>query len=190
MEDSRCYYIIMELVSGGNLFDMIKSERQFSQDKAAAVIKQLCLALNYMHGLNIMHRDLKPENLLCEKTESGQVMIKLTDFGFATYFNPDQPQTLSLGSPLYMAPELCKESQYDNKVDVWATGVITFALLTGTAPFSGRTKPEIYNKVCNAEPDYKRLKSYPEAIEFISACLKKNAADRPSMAELLNYSWM
>ena len=81
----------MELVSGGNHFDMIRSEQKFSEDKAASVIKQLCLALNYMHGLNIMHRDLKPENLLCEKNESGQVMIKLTDFGFATYFDPEQP---------------------------------------------------------------------------------------------------
>ena len=101
------------------------------------MVKQLCLALNYMHGLNIMHRDLKPENLLCEKSENGQVMIKLTDFGFATYYDPSKPQTLSLGSPLYMAPELTKEVEYDNKVDVWATGVITFALLTGTIPFAG-----------------------------------------------------
>ena len=159
MEDSRCYYIIMELVSGGNLFDMIKQEKQFSEEKAASVIKQLCLALNYMHGLNIMHRDLKPENLLCEKNDDGQVMVKLTDFGFATYFDPDKPQTLSLGSPLYMAPELCNETQYDNKVDVWATGIITFALLTGTAPFSGRTKQEIYNSVNTREPDYNRLRN-------------------------------
>ena len=89
MEDSRCYYIIMELISGGNLFDMIKKERSFSEGRASGIIKQLCLALNYMHGLNIMHRDLKPENLLCEKNENDEVSIKLTDFGFATYFNPD-----------------------------------------------------------------------------------------------------
>ena len=91
-----------------------------------------------------MHRDLKPENIMCEESEDGQLVVKLTDFGFATYYDPDQPQTLSLGSPLYMAPELCNETQYDNKVDVWATGIITFALLTGTAPFSGRNKQEIY----------------------------------------------
>ena len=95
-------------------------------------------------------------------------MIKLTDFGFATYFDPEKPQTLSLGSPLYMAPELCQERQYDNKVDVWATGVITFALLTGTAPFSGRSKQEIYQQVINREPDYNRLRrASPEAAEFI-----------------------
>ena len=70
MEDNRCYYIIMELISGGNLFDMIRKERSFSETKASTIIKQLCLALNYMHGLNIMHRDLKPENLLCELNEN------------------------------------------------------------------------------------------------------------------------
>ena len=71
MEDDRCYYIIMELVSGGNLFDMIRSKHRFSESDAANIIKQLLLALNYMHGLNIMHRDLKPENLLCENSDDG-----------------------------------------------------------------------------------------------------------------------
>ena len=55
------------------------------------MIKQLCLALNYMHTKNIMHRDLKPENLLCEKNDDGKIIIKLTDFGFATYFDPAKP---------------------------------------------------------------------------------------------------
>ena len=73
MEDDRCYYIVMELVSGGNLFDMIRSKRRFSEDQAANIIKQLLLALNYMHGMNIMHRDLKPENLLCETSDDGSI---------------------------------------------------------------------------------------------------------------------
>jgi len=90
-----------------------------------------------MHNLGIMHRDLKPENLMCETFDEDQITIKLTDFGFATHFDPDQPQTLSLGSPLYMAPELCQEKSYDNKVDVWAVGVILYVLMTGSAPFSG-----------------------------------------------------
>lgn len=140
MEDSRCYYIVMELITGGNLFEKIRQMQSFSEQQCAGIIHQLCLALNYMHGLGIMHRDLKPENLMCETFDEDQIIIKLTDFGFATHFDPDQPQTLSLGSPLYMAPELTQEKSYDNKVDVWAVGVILYVLMTGSAPFSGSTK--------------------------------------------------
>ena len=192
MEDNRCFYIIMELITGGNLFDMIKSMRVFSESQAASVIKQLCLALNYMHNLNIMHRDLKPENLMCEKSAStGEITIKLTDFGFATHFTQDRPETLSLGSPLYMAPELCAERAYDNKVDVWATGVISFVLLSGMAPFSGRTKAEIYGAVANKEPDYRRIaSSSPAAKEFIKACLQKNPEQRPTIDQVLQMDWM
>ena len=186
MEDSRCYYIIMELISGGNLFDRIKKMRSFSEDQSMAVMKQLSLALNYMHGLNIMHRDLKPENLLCEQQDDGQIIIKLTDFGFATHFDPDKPETLSLGSPLYMAPELCNELRYDNKVDVWAVGVITYVMLTGCAPFAGKDKATIYKAVTKMEPDYRRLANASSStIAMIKACLQKDPDQRPTMSELL-----
>lgn len=91
-----------------------------------------------------MHRDLKPENILCEKTaddDETEIHVKLTDFGFATKYDPNgKKQTLSLGSPLYMAPELCKEIAYDNKVDVWSVGVITYILMTGRPPFFDKNK--------------------------------------------------
>ena len=157
MEDARCYYIVMELITGGNLFDMIRKKHRFTERDAVSIIKQLLLALNYMHGLNIMHRDLKPENLLCENTDDGQIDIKLTDFGFATKFNQGQKETLSLGSPLYMAPELCNEEEYDNKVDIWAAGILTFVLLAGIAPFSGRTKEDVCFEVVSSQPDWTLL---------------------------------
>ena len=127
---------------GGNLLEKIQKMKTFNEVQAANVIKQLLLALNFMHQKNIMHRDLKPENILCEDyadAEEGEINIKLTDFGFATKYDPDKNETLSLGSPLYMAPELCEQVAYDNKVDVWAVGVITFILLTGYPPFYDRS---------------------------------------------------
>ena len=85
-----------------------------------------------------MHRDLKPENLLCEEDDDGEIVIKLTDFGFATRFGEERKETIQVGSPLYMAPELYDQVEHNNKVDIWATGVMTYVLLTGSPPFDGR----------------------------------------------------
>jgi calcium-dependent protein kinase len=68
MEDTRNYYIVMEVITGGNLLDKIGKMKRFTEVQAASVIKQLLLALNYMDQKQIMHRDLKPENILCEET--------------------------------------------------------------------------------------------------------------------------
>jgi serine/threonine-protein kinase ULK/ATG1 len=105
------------------------------------------LALNYMHKKNMAHRDLKPENLLCHSDDADDVRVKLTDFGFATFLNPDKKPELSLGSPLYMAPELVKEEPYDVRVDVWALGAILYILLLGKPPYVGKTKEEIYKNI-------------------------------------------
>ena len=142
MEDDKNFYIVMELVSGGNLFTKIRTLRRFTEQQAAQIIKQVLLALNFMHSKNIMHRDIKPENILCESSEAtnDQIDVKLTDFGFATKYTPGVDETLVVGSPLYMAPELCQNAAYDSKVDIWAVGVITYILLSGKTPFQARGK--------------------------------------------------
>lgn len=113
-----------------------------------------------------MHRDLKPENILCEENaddpNDNRIWIKLTDFGFATRYDPDRPQTISLGSPHYMAPEIVRQIAYDNKVDVWAVGVITFFLMSGKFPFNndinhGPRQKAIQEAIKNKEPNYDDL---------------------------------
>ena len=89
LEDNHNYYIAMELITGGNLFEAVKRRGRFFEPEAAKLIKQIVLAMNYMHNLNIMHRDLKPENMMCEK-DGSEIVVKLTDFGFATYFEPNK----------------------------------------------------------------------------------------------------
>lgn len=104
------------------------------------------------------------------------IKIKLTDFGFATKYDPNKKATLSLGSPLYMAPELCKEIAYDHKVDVWSVGVITYILLTGAPPFYDKSpkqsKEGIYRDIIKASPDYSLLEDASQGVQdFIRACL-------------------
>ena len=164
------------------------------------MIRQILLALNFMHSKNIMHRDLKPENILCEDCagmQEDEIIIKLTDFGFATKFDPDgqEKHTLSLGSAMYMAPELCQEEEYDSKVDVWSIGVIAFVLLAGMPPFYDRTmkndKLEIYADIIENEPDYSLLEHVSSyAVDFIKSALKKQASERASINELLQANWI
>ena len=90
LEDRRSYYVIMELISGGNLLEKVIEMKTMTEPLAADVINQILLSLNYMHSKGITHRDLKPENLLCEVSDDpGVINVKLTDFGFACFFQPD-----------------------------------------------------------------------------------------------------
>jgi serine/threonine protein kinase len=108
-EDKKQYVIVSELISGGNLLNIMEKQGRITEKWAAKVIKQTLLALNYMHQKGIMHRDVKLENLLClpQQKNSDELEVKLTDFGFATHFKAgEEEKILCLGSGLYMSPEL------------------------------------------------------------------------------------
>jgi calcium-dependent protein kinase len=150
LEDDDCFYIACELLEGGELFDRIVQVQSFNEVQAAEIIHQVLLAINYMHGRNITHRDLKPENILLESKDVNKLTVKLADFGFSCFFDPDKGLDLVLGSPLYMAPEIIKISEnkaakgtYNEKVDIWSIGVITYMLMTGRNPFPGKTKQAV-----------------------------------------------
>ena len=98
---------------------------------------QMFTAINYMHKNKYIHRDLKPENILVEEKPCGEefIGIKISDFGFATYFRPSEKEMTSIGTPQYMAPEIVKGNPYGEKVDIWSAGVIAYYLLSGELPF-------------------------------------------------------
>jgi serine/threonine protein kinase len=81
--------------------------------------------------------------LVSQFSDSSEIMIKLCDFGFATYYDPREQMSLSLGSPLYMAPELHSYKPYTEKVDVWSLGVLVAVLLTAAPPFEGKNQKEL-----------------------------------------------
>ena len=113
--------------------------------------------------MNIAHRDIKPENILMV----GESDIKLTDFGFANFLDSKTKFTQVLGSPLYMAPEVIKEESYDEKVDLWAVGVIAHILLTGLPPFYHADKETMKKKIMKEPPSWGNqfdLHLSPEAV--------------------------
>lgn len=103
-----------------------------------------------MHSNNIIHRDIKAENILMESKDVESLTLKITDFGFACFYKPGEQKKEVLGSPLYMAPEIVRAENYDEKVDVWSTGVIAYILLSGKPPFKGRNRNEIFDSIKDA----------------------------------------
>lgn len=149
LEDKQNFYIVTELLEGGELFDRLIKLQKFSEKDAAFIVDQILRALNYMHKQNMTHRDLKPENVLLESMSDDKLDLKIADFGFSCIFDPQEGLDLVLGSPLYMAPELIQRQKYNEKVDIWSLGVITYMLLSGKNPFPGRDKKEIQAKIVN-----------------------------------------
>jgi len=189
-EDGENIYLILELVTGGELFDQIVSRGVYSERDAAQVISQILEAVAYMHANGIAHRDLKPENLLCGGTDGKQ--IKVTDFGLSKDFGKGNLRT-SCGTPDYVAPEVLKGQTYDNSVDIWSVGVICYILLCGFPPFYGNSDQQIFEKIMKANydfpsPDWDEITD--DAKEFIQAILVLEPSERPTAADCLQAPWI
>jgi len=128
-QDRSHYYIVLEVVAGGELFDRIVQRVYYSEKEARDLVWVLLDVLHHIHGKRIAHRDLKPENLLLKSTHNDHD-IKLADFGFAT--EAKKPMRELCGTPAYVAPEIINEKPYGLEVDMWSCGVIVFILLGGS----------------------------------------------------------
>ena len=190
--DSKKYYVIMEFLEGGELFDAITSIGSFTEESACQVMKQLLSAIFYLHSNNIVHRDLKPENImLLQKPENGNYHIKIIDFGTAKIFKPGKKMNKFIGTSYYIAPEVLKE-KYDEKCDVWSCGIILYILLCGYPPFNGNTNVEIFHAIQNQNPlfageEWDDITN--EAKELIKLMLRKNPNERWDAAQCLKHKW-
>ena len=147
-EDNQNIYIVSELMRHGTLTQMLtkiqETRASFTEKDCANLVYQMIIAVNFLHKQDVIHRDLKLDNIMVDleriDDHSTTMICKVTDFGFAKTMDRDKKETLSLGTPLYMAPELVTRRPYDSKVDIWALGVITHIILTGIPPHNGRGK--------------------------------------------------
>ena len=145
-EDDLQFYLVTELCKGDDLYEEIskKGSIGFSERKTAKIMYEILLAIYHLHSENICHRDLKPENIIIVDEDK----VKIIDFGTAEAFDPKSGMEGLIGTAYYIAPEVLEDTQkYNEKCDIWSLGVILYMMLTGQAPFNGRSENEIFTKI-------------------------------------------
>jgi len=147
-EDSSTLYLVLELVSGGELFDKIQEVEFYSEKDGSKILEALLRALHCCHENSVIHRDLKPENVLCgTKKFEDLTDIKLTDFGLAGYCEENKKIRGSCGTVDYSAPEIINDVEYDHSIDMWSFGVLTYIVLGGYAPFQDTNQSKLKNLI-------------------------------------------
>jgi len=185
-------YLIMELVTGGEMFDRIVNRGSYSEKDASDVVRQIVSAVAYLHDLGIVHRDLKPENLLYAN-ERDDADIKIADFGLSRVLNEDSMLKTACGTPGYVAPEVLKGRGYSKPVDMWSVGVITFILLCGFPPFYDDNVQVLFEQIKAGHYDFHEQywgKINESAKDLIRKLLVVDPARRLTAVEALQHPWL
>lgn len=186
IEQNQVTCIVLEYISGGELFDYIVSHRRLKEPEAIRFFRQVVQGIEYCHSNLVIHRDLKPENLLLDSNNN----IKINDFGLSNTMQPGSFLNTYCGSPLYSSPEIILETSYIGpEVDVWALGVILYAMVTGYLPWDGDTlKQQVHNavKAIYEVPPHVS----PDCKDLISRCLCVDPKARATIAEIRQHAWL
>jgi len=214
-EDAKAVYLVMEMCTGGELFDRIVELGHYSEKKAAELFRVMLDVVNHCHTLGVVHRDLKvrmagvlashalslsphmrasleqPENfLLSAKGDAG--VLKATDFGLSTFYKDGDVLHDMVGSPYYVAPEVLRR-KYGRECDLWSAGVILYILLGGLPPFWGNSEKEIFDSILRGKVDFSE-EPWPSisasAKDLIKGLLNQNVSQRLTVAQALAHPWM
>ncbi|KAG5175767.1 kinase-like domain-containing protein, partial [Tribonema minus] len=193
-ESRQHIFIVMELHSGGELFDRINGRPRLTEDEAFCVIYPLIESVAYLHEMGIVHRDLKPENILC-----GQKMgdIKIADFGLSKLVLPDEIMKMPCGTLSYVAPEVLTLNGYGREADMWSVGTIMYLLLRGRLPFDadGDSRGKIIERTIHGTIDTEDAtwQALSEDARHLMLGLLNKATDikrRTSAKEALVHPWI
>jgi calcium/calmodulin-dependent protein kinase (CaM kinase) II/calcium/calmodulin-dependent protein kinase I len=191
-EEKDYFYLVMELLDGGDVFDRIVEKNHYTELDARDLASELLGAIAYMHERGIAHRDLKPQNLLLVSKED-DADIKVADFGFAKRVAIPNSLMTRCGTPTYVAPEILKNHPHDEMVDMWSVGVMTYVLLVGYPPFMEENQRQLFRKVRMGEyeffeEDWEGIS--PEAKDLISKLLVVDPSKRLKASAALKHPWL
>lgn len=190
-QNEKYFFIVTEFLEGGELFDRIMECQNFSEDMAVIIMEQILSAVVYLHKHGFIHRDLKPENIIFE-TKDPKSKIKVIDFGTSCHYEKGSKLKKKLGTPYYIAPEVLKRN-YDEKCDVWSSGVIMYILLCGYPPFNGPNDKIIFQRVLEGkfafpEEDWNTISK--GAKDLIRRMLQYEPGKRISTQDCLSHQWL
>ncbi|NXN08204.1 DAPK3 kinase, partial [Indicator maculatus] len=192
-ENKTDVVLILELVSGGELFDFLAQKESLSEEEATRLIKQILNGVNYLHSKKIAHFDLKPENIMLLDKNIPIPHIKLIDFGLAHKIEDGVEFKNIFGTPEFVAPEIVNYEPLGLAADMWSIGVITYILLSGASPFLGETKQETLANITavNYEFDEEFFSNTSDlAKDFIQKLLVKDTRKRLTIQEALSHPWI
>ena len=188
IETDKNFYIVMEYVSGGELFNYIVDHEKLSEKEASFFLVQIIYGIREIHKKNICHRDIKPENLLLTEKK----IIKIIDFGLSNEY-VDYLST-QCGSPCYASPEMIRGMKYSGlMVDIWACGIILYAMLCGYLPFDDKDNNILFRKIlqCKLEfPEENEVILSNEAKDLIKRILVPNPLKRITIDEILCHPFL
>ncbi|CCD25479.1 aurora kinase NDAI_0F01600 [Naumovozyma dairenensis CBS 421] len=183
--DDKRVYLIMEYLVYGELYKLLRSHGPFNDIIASRFVYQIADALNHLHEKGIIHRDLKPENILIGFNN----VLKLTDFGWSI-INPKGVKRKTLcGTIDYLSPEMIRSREYDDTVDVWALGVLTYELVAGDPPFEEDSKELTYKRILKGEIRFPGTVSQ-DVRDLISRLLKNDPKERILLKEVMVHPWI
>ncbi|XP_047330842.1 CBL-interacting serine/threonine-protein kinase 23-like [Impatiens glandulifera] len=181
-------YIVLEFVTGGELFDKVASKGRLKEDEARKYFQQLINAVDYCHSRGVYHRDLKPENLLLDTNG----ILKVSDFGLSALpqqLREDGLLHTTCGTPNYVAPEVIHNKGYDGaKADLWSCGVILFVLMAGYLPFEDPNLVVLYKKISKSDFNCPPWVS-ASAKKLIKRMLDPNPVTRITFAGVIENDW-
>ncbi|XP_026874907.2 death-associated protein kinase 2-like [Electrophorus electricus] len=192
--DSRAEIVlVVELISGGELFDFIAEKENLMENEAIGFLKQILSGVAFMHSKQIAHFDLKPENIMLSDKSAELPEIKIIDFGLAQRFTPGEEYRSLCGTPQYIAPEVVNYEPLTVASDMWSMGVITYILLSGMSPFQGDSDEETLRNIVDMKYEFEDQyfsATSDMAKDFIQKLLIKDQSERMTAEECLMHPWI
>lgn len=172
-QSPRKIFFLLDYCPGGDLFSYLQLHTRLSERQTKFIAAQLVVALEAIHGRNVVYRDLKPENIIIDHDG----YVKLTDFGLSKVLTKSEKMKSICGTPEYLAPEMLTKGGYGQSCDWWALGCVIYEMVTGMPPFFSNSRKDLFESILQHKPKYPSSLS-PSLVKMLDGLLEKDFTKR------------